>query len=65
MTIGARELLNKYGSQLEVCKAYICNKLTTVEKYYVDELVDLPNLTLARSQLQLQIEAGIDIFDGH
>lgn len=51
MRIGARDLLNEYGSALAVAEAYILGKIHGKDDF-VTELVSLVTLEAARIRLQ-------------
>lgn len=64
MTIGARELLDRFGGNaVEVTKAWICRQLSQNEEPYAAEVAgDRAVQEAARTQLLLIINSGVDIF---
>lgn len=56
MRIGARDLLNKYGTGLAVAEALLTGKLSSFEEAFVSDVVDTIILEAAKFRVKQQKE---------
>lgn len=58
MRVGARDLLNKYGSAMAVAEALLKGELLSIDEPFVDEVVSTTVMTAAAAKLGLNMPTG-------